>query len=62
MQDPQTEELRVREDKHETLERKAAEKSLTEDERLKHARRAEKAAYLRERLEDREAAEAEDGN
>ncbi|MDQ6749137.1 MAG: hypothetical protein M3Z33_00040 [Actinomycetota bacterium] len=58
-EDPKTEELRVTQAGREKAERSRAE-TATEDEEVEaHARRADKAAYLREKLEERAAAERE---
>jgi hypothetical protein len=59
MPDPKTEELHVTEIARERDERtQAREAELTEEERA-HARRAEKHAYLREKLAERGRAEDE---
>ena len=59
-EDPTTRELRIRQAERESLERSQAEKADTEEETEEHARRAEKAAYLREKLEERADAESDD--
>jgi hypothetical protein len=59
-EDPTTRELRIRQTERESLERRQAEKADTEEETEEHARRAEKAAYLREKLEERADAESDD--
>ncbi len=56
-EDPTTRELRVAQIRRESAERKDAEQAPTEDAAEVHGRRAEKTAYLRERLEDRAEAE-----
>ena len=57
--DPTTEELRVEQLHREAAERDRAAEAATEDESDQHERRAEKAEYLREKLEERAAAERE---
>ena len=59
-EDPTTRELRIRQAERESLERSQAEEADTEEETEEHARRAEKAAYLREKLEERADAESDD--
>ncbi len=59
-EDPKTEELRVIQAGREAAERSRAE-TAEEAEADAHVRRADKAAYLRERLEERAAAEREAG-
>ena len=59
-EDPTTRELRIRQTERESLERRQAEKADTEEETEEHSRRAEKAAYLREKLEERADAESDD--
>ena len=59
-EDPTTRELRIRQAERESLERSQAEKADTDEETEEHARRAEKAAYLREKLEERADAESDD--
>jgi hypothetical protein len=56
-EDPTTQELRVQQLRREGAERERAEHAPTEDAAEQHARRAEKNAYLRERLEQRAEAE-----
>ena len=51
--DPKTEELRTAQEERVREERRQADESPTEDEAEQHARRADKAAYLREKLEER---------
>jgi len=55
--DPTTEELRLEQLQRGARERDRAARSPTEDESEQHERRAEKAEYLREKLEKRAAAE-----
>jgi hypothetical protein len=56
-EDPATEELRIEQLRREGAERARAETAPTDDAAEQHARRAEKTAYLRERLEERAEAE-----
>jgi hypothetical protein len=64
-EDPTTQELRREQLQREKAERERAGASLDEDEAEQHERRAEKAGYLREKLEERadaeRAAETDDG-
>jgi hypothetical protein len=55
MEDPTTEEMRVIQRRREADELERSESSGDEGE--KHERRAERAGYLREKLEERAAAE-----
>ena len=57
--DPSTEELRIVQGAREDSERQAAEHSDSENETAQHDRRAEKSAYLKAKLEEREKAERE---
>jgi hypothetical protein len=57
--DPTTEKLRVEQQEREVREREKAERSGQDDETAQHERRADKAAYLREKLEERERSERE---
>ena len=59
MPDPKTEELRVDQIQREREERRNAEAADLPEETEQHERRAEKAAYLREKLAERAAAEDE---
>ena len=52
-----TEELRVAQGAREEAERQAAERADTDEETAQHDRRAEKSAYLKGKLEEREEAE-----
>lgn len=52
-----TEELKVIQTEREAEERERAESSLDEDEAAQHERRADKARYLRQKLEEREKSE-----
>lgn len=56
-EDPTTEELRVEQLQREATERERAGGSTDPDEAEQHERRAEKSAYLREKLEQRAEAE-----
>jgi hypothetical protein len=58
-EDPTTQELRVEQFQREEAERERAGASTDEDEAEQHERRAEKAGYLREKLEERARAERE---
>jgi hypothetical protein len=58
-EDPVTEELRVRTAKREETEREAAAQAPTDDATEQHEARADKAAYLREKLAERARAERE---
>ncbi|HEX8065660.1 MAG TPA: hypothetical protein VF520_03935 [Thermoleophilaceae bacterium] len=53
MEDPTTQELRVEQLRRELTEREAAESAPTEDDTEQHARRADKAGYLKEKLNER---------
>lgn len=52
-----TEELKVIQSEREAEERKRAQDALDEDEAEQHERRADKARYLREKLEQRAESE-----
>jgi hypothetical protein len=54
---PETRELRIKQKKRETTEMEALRDSHLDDEKAQHARRADKAAYLRKKLEERAEAE-----
>ena len=58
-EDDVTEELRVSQERRETDEVKMVKESQTPDEAAQHTRRADKAAYLREKLEERAKSERE---
>jgi len=60
-EDPTTQELRLEQLLREATERERAGTSIEEDEAEQHERRAEKASYLREKLEERAKAEREAG-
>jgi hypothetical protein len=55
----QTDELKAVQLEREASERDRAQSALDEDEAAQHARRADKARYLREKLEERERSERE---
>ena len=56
-EDPTTQELRLDQLQREVAERKRADDTPLEEETAQHERRAERAAYLRGRLEQRAEAE-----
>jgi hypothetical protein len=56
-EDPTTQELRVRQMKREEDARAHAEKAPEEADTAQHDRRAEKAAYLKRKLEERAESE-----
>jgi hypothetical protein len=53
----ETQELRIRQERRERAERETADQEPTEEATEKHARRAERAAYLKEKLNERADAE-----
>jgi hypothetical protein len=57
-----TEKLKLRQQEQETAEHRAVSESETEAEGETHKRRADKARYLREKLEQQEQADREVGN
>jgi hypothetical protein len=59
--DPHTEELRLTQAERERAERRLADESPEEQETAQHERRADKARYLREKLEQRAESEREAG-
>ena len=59
MPDPITEELHIEQLDRESVERERAQHATEEAERDTHERRAERAAYLREKLGERAASEEE---
>ena len=59
--EPTTQELRLEQLRREARERKQADASIEDDEAEQHERRAQKASYLREKLEERAEAEREVG-
>ncbi len=58
---PPTEEMRLAQAERERIERERAEQSKDDTETREHQRRADKAAYLRDRLAEREESERERG-
>jgi hypothetical protein len=58
--EPDTQELRKAQLQREMAEAELAESAVDEEELAQHQRRAEKAQYLRKKLEDREASETQD--
>lgn len=58
-EDPTTEELRLSQSDREESERRSAREAPSEDAGEQHERRADKAEYLRRKLEDRAKAERE---
>jgi hypothetical protein len=59
MADPRTEELRVEQIVRAREEHARAEQADLDDEAEQHERRAEKAAYLKSKLDERAASEEE---
>ena len=55
-EDPTTQELRIEQLQRELAERKRADDTPLEDESAQHERRAERAAYLRGKLDEQAAA------
>jgi hypothetical protein len=60
-EDPTTQELEVRQLQREVEERERAREADTDEGTGSHQRRADKAEYLREKLEEREESEREAG-
>ncbi len=58
-EEPTTQELRIEQLQRERAEREAAAEGATPDDTEQHERRADKASYLREKLEERARAERE---
>lgn len=58
-EDPTTQELRIAQIRREEEERERADQGVTADDADQHERRADKASYLREKLEERAKAERE---
>ncbi len=56
-EDPTTQELRLEQLRREAEEREQAGQGITPDDTEQHERRAEKAEYLRQKLEERAEAE-----
>jgi hypothetical protein len=61
MGEPETEELRVEQVKRERAEREQAREADEPTDEHTHERRADKHAYLREKLAERERSERENG-
>jgi hypothetical protein len=61
MEDPETQELRLEELQRECEEREAAQAADRPSEERTHSRRADKHAYLREKLSERARSEEESG-
>jgi hypothetical protein len=59
MADPKTEELRLEQIEHERAEREQADDSSEPAEERTHRRRADRAAYLKEKLDERAKSEEE---
>jgi hypothetical protein len=59
--DPPTEELRLTQAERERAERRMADEAPEEEETAQHERRADKARYLRQKLEKRAESEREAG-
>ena len=55
--DPKTEELKLTQLERERAERRRAETAPDEDEAVQHERRAEKARYLADKLDERAESE-----
>ena len=58
-EEPITQELRIVQSERERAEREAAEHSHVPEETAQHERRAERAAYLREKLDEQAESERE---
>jgi hypothetical protein len=58
-EDPKTEELKLDQLRREAEEQQRAETAPDEDEAAQHERRAQKAHYLRQKLEERARSERE---
>lgn len=56
-EEPETRELRIVQDHRERSEAEAADAALDPEEARQHAARADRAAYLREKLADRARSE-----
>ena len=61
MADPETQELRLEQVQRELAEREQADEADLPAEERAHERRADKHAYLREKLAERARSEEEDG-
>ena len=55
--EPSTEELRVEQARREQSEQRRAREAASQDEAEEHARRAEKSAYLKRKLDERAESE-----
>jgi hypothetical protein len=60
-EDPTTHELRQEQAEREEEERRDADEAHLDADTAEHARRADKAEYLKEKLEDRAASERREG-
>ena len=60
-EEPTTQELRIAQAKEEEAQRESERRADTEDQADKHGRRAEKAAYLKRKLEERAESERRAG-
>lgn len=60
-EDPKTEELRVEQAQREHVERESEQEAPGDEDTATHRRRADKAAYLREKLEERAESERNEG-
>jgi hypothetical protein len=58
-EDPTTEELRVQQAQREEAEREDAEQAPSDEDTAQHDRRADKAEYLKRKLEERSESERE---
>jgi hypothetical protein len=58
-EDPTTREMRIKQRQREDAEREIAEESSLEQDTAQHQRRADKASYLAEKLEERAKSERE---
>ena len=61
MEEPETKEMRIEQDLRERAEREQAQDADLPTEEHTHERRAEKHAYLREKLAERARSEEENG-
>ena len=61
MEEPETKEMRIEQDLRERSEREQAQDADLPTEEHTHERRAEKHAYLREKLAERARSEEENG-
>lgn len=55
--EPSTEQLQAEQSRRQRIERELARSAEEDNEQMAHARRAEKASYLREKLDERERSE-----